>query len=136
MNYNNLGIMKMMQVRMHYLAERQDVIAHNIANMDTPGYKPHDLPKLNFDRAVKGAMSKLKIRATSDSHITQPPRNDPDFRAEEQEKFYETTPVENSVVLEEQMAKMSENNIDYQTTIAMYRKTTAMFMTALGKGGS
>ena len=47
---------------------------------------------------------------------------------------FETTPTGNSVVLEEQMIKAAENQMDYQTVTGLYSKSIGMLRIALGKG--
>ena len=48
---------------------------------------------------------------------------------------YEVTPDANSVVLEEQMMKVTENQMDYQTVASLYTKGLGLIRTALSRGG-
>lgn len=132
MDYSQINIMSMMKTKMAYLAERQDVLAKNIANIDTPGARAYDVKKPNFDRMMQEA-KRLRIRATSASHITEPARKPPEFKVKEQRETYETTPVENAIVLEEQMMKVAETQMEHQKITNLYNKTTALFKTAIGK---
>ena len=50
---------------------------------------------------------------------------------ETQRKTHETTPVENSIALEEQMAKLNQNQHEYMLTTNLYNKTAGMFRTAI-----
>ncbi len=131
MDYSNIRLMSLMQVKMAYLAENQDVLSQNIANSDTPGFAPKQLKKLDFKRLALIEARRLKMRATSAEHLTgtKPVK---DFREEEQRKTYETTPVDNAVALEEQMARMADNKAQYDMTINLYRKTAQLFKTAIG----
>jgi flagellar basal-body rod protein FlgB len=133
MDYSGINIMRMMQVKLGYLSERQDVLAGNIANIDTPGARAKDLKKLDFERLAMAESRRLRIRATSGSHITEPARKRTEFRAEEQRKTYETTPVKNAIVLEEQMMKIAETQMQHQKIVNLYNKTADMFNTAIGK---
>ena len=54
------------------------------------------------------------------------------YRMEDQRKTFETTPVENNIALEEQIASMSENKGSYEMTVNLYKKTADMFKTAIG----
>lgn len=136
MDFNAIAMRQMMQTRMGYLAERQDVLSQNIANSDTPGYAPRDLKDLDFRRVAAALSRKVKMRATNPTHILDPKLKSPAFKSEEARHTFETDPVENAVVLEEQMAKMSETSFNYQATINLYRKNNEMFKTAIGRGGS
>lgn len=53
-------------------AQRQALLASNIANADTPGYQAKDL---NFSEAMQDAMQRLPgpaLQATSTKHVTMP----------------------------------------------------------------
>lgn len=132
MDYGKLTLFQMMQTKMGYLSERQDVLSQNVANLDTPGFKPRDLKKLDFKRMAMMHSNKLKMRVTSDSHSTGTPKMPATYRDEKMRKTYETTPVENAVVLEEQMAKIAETQMQFQEVTNLYKKTTSMFKTAIG----
>ncbi len=132
MDYGSLNIFQLMKTKMAYLSERQDVLAGNIANIDTPGARAKDLKKLDFSRLALIEAKRLRIRATSPNHITEPARKKGDFRVETSRKTFETTPVKNSIVLEEQMAKIAHNQLEYQTVTNLYSKVTSMFKTAIG----
>ncbi|RJF87126.1 hypothetical protein D3874_08880 [Oleomonas cavernae] len=49
---------------------------------------------------------------------------------------FETTPSGNAVVLEEEMARLAETKMDYDTITGIYRKQVSMLKTALGRGQS
>jgi flagellar basal-body rod protein FlgB len=136
MDYAQIKLMQMMEVKMAYLSERQDTLSQNIANVDTPGYKPKQLRELDFERMALAEARRLKMRASTAGSSLAGTRPTRDFRFETQRKTYETTPVENSVSLEEQMAKVAHNQLEYMTVTNLYGKTSGMFKTALGQGGS
>jgi len=132
MDFNKLNMMQMLQTKMGYLSERQDILSKNIANVDTPGYKARDLKELDFKRMVAVHTTKLKMRLTSPAHGTGFPKLPAEFRDEKTRKTFETTPVKNNVVIEEQMAKVAETNLEYQKITNLYNKTTQIFKTAIG----
>ena len=45
-----LDIFQALVRRMQWLGQRQNVLAQNIANTDTPGYRPQDLKHGPFER--------------------------------------------------------------------------------------
>lgn len=124
--------MRMMSVKMGYLSERQDVLSHNVANIDTPGYQARDLKELDFKRMAAMQSTKLRMRMTSESHATGFPKIPDDYRDEEIKRTFETTPVKNNVVLEEQMAKVAETQLEFQMVTNLYKKTTGLFKAAIG----
>ncbi len=132
MDFGKLTLMRMMSVKMGYLSERQDILSQNIANVDTPGYQARDLKELDFKRMAAMQSTKLKMRTNSHLHVNGFPKIPDDYRDEKMRKTYETTPVENNVVAEEQMAKVAETQMEYQMVTNLYKKTTSLFKTAIG----
>ena len=43
MTTQDIGLFKALGAKMDYLGQRQRVIAQNVANADTPNYRPNDL---------------------------------------------------------------------------------------------
>lgn len=133
MDYSGITLFKMMKAKMSYHSERQDILSRNVANIDTPGYQPKDLKPLDFHRLAMIESRRLRVRATNPKHITSNTKTgEANFRSDKMRKTYETTPVENSVVLEEQMMKVAENQMEYQKVTNLYSKMTGMFKTAIG----
>ena len=60
---------------------------------------------------------------------------DNEFVRQKLRKPYEVAPTGNSVVLEEQVLKVSETAGDHRLMTNLYRKHIAMFKMALGRGG-
>lgn len=133
MDYGKLTLFNMMQTKMAYLSERQDILSQNVANADTPGYKARDLKPLNFEHLAMMEAHRLHMRQTSALHLRSKPTLDDEFRSEKSRKTFETTPVKNNVALEEQMAKVNETAMNYQETTNLYTKTAAMFKKAIGE---
>ncbi len=50
MAITDLPMLAMLRTRMQWNQARQTVIAENVANADTPGFKPRDLAELRFDK--------------------------------------------------------------------------------------
>lgn len=133
MDVSKAGLFGMMQQRMRYLSERQAVIAQNIANADTPKYRPQDLKPLDF-RVMMSASGGLAPHTTHPSHMGLDSKHG-SFHKQSQEHVYEVSPSGNAVVLEEQALKLSATQLDYQTTTSMYRKYMELLRMAAGHGG-
>lgn len=134
MDFNKLTLFGLMKGQMGWLSRRQEVLAQNIANADTPGYKAKDLKSFNFQDMVKSQKMRLNAVTTSPMHMEGARRSTSSFAVEENRNPYETSPDGNSVVLEEQMAMVGENQAQFQLTSELYRKHIAMIKTAIGKG--
>lgn len=123
----------MMQKKMAYDTERQQILSQNIANIDTPYYQPKDLAPLSFDDVLNGHQKKLPMARTSPTHSDGVSYGLPEYPPEKREKNFEIKPVKNAVNVEEQMMNMSSNSFDYKSTTMLYRKTADLFKTAIGK---
>jgi len=66
MDLNEIPLFRALGQRMSWLTRRQEVLAQNIANADTPGYVPRDLDPLDFDALVRGSSKRLSAASTSD----------------------------------------------------------------------
>lgn len=128
---NNL--LRLMSDKMAYLSQRQAVLAQNIANSDTPGYKARDLAPFEFKDALKQAADS-GMSATNPGHII--PASMAGVNAKTRlMKSVETLPSGNSVELEEQAMQVSQTAIDYQWTAATYKKVSGWVKLALGRKG-
>lgn len=137
MDIADLPAFSVLREKMTFLAERQKVLAQNVANASTPGYVPKDLNKDGFNKALA---SQLKVREeggvavarTSGKHIDMnATRNlSGDFRAKATPDT-DVTLDGNAVVLEDQMMKVSETRGEYETMVAIYQRALGMMRTAI-----
>lgn len=135
MSIQNIGLFKAIGAKIDYLDARQKVIAQNIANADTPGYRPSDLTPIDFGQVLKdldGEKMSTRIDVTNPLHMPEPGVV-ASSRSDEQKKTYEVAPAENSVILEEQMLKATQNQVDFNLAINLYQKNLNMIRTALGR---
>lgn len=136
MDLQNLTLFRMTKTRMDWLAQRQKVLAQNIANANTPDYKAKDLREVDFSREIKAAMEPtVPVRLTNSAHIagTLPDRGP--FRLDTERKPFEESIDGNQVVLEEQMQKIGSNSGQYDLALNLFKKNLTMLKTALGKRG-
>ncbi len=133
MALGDIGIFSALKTKMQWHQSRQRVLAENVANADTPGYRAKDLRKINFASALASATSpSVGVARTNAKHIegTALPSNGP-FR-NDNAKGWETTPSGNGVILEEQMMKVTENQMEYQSAASLYSKSVTLLKIALG----
>lgn len=136
MDINDLALFKMARNRMDYVAQRQKVLAENVANANTPGYRAKDLREPNFKKMALDAMdTSPKPAVTHPNHIQASlPERGP-FREITERKTFETSIDGNKVVLEEQVEKMARGRGQYTLAVNLFKKNMQMLKTALGKGG-
>lgn len=132
MDLDKLGLFKLMARRMNWLTQRQEVLSQNIANADTPKYKPNDLKPFTFQDALTDE-HRVEMTATNPAHLTGT-RATTDNKSRRQRDPYETKPDGNAVVLEEQMMKVGQTSQDYDTVLSLYKKQLGMIQTAV-RGG-
>ena len=54
MDTQGVSLLGALQSRMGWLSDRQKLVAENVANGSTPGYKPKDLTPQDFSALVAG----------------------------------------------------------------------------------
>ena len=137
MTTENLGLFQAMGSKMQYLEQRHRVIAQNVANSDTPGYEPRDLKPVDFSVVMKKVTKSSHVTpvTTQAGHMT-PGGDIRDPQQRDQRQVYEVAPAGNAVILEEQMLKSSENNMDYNLMTTLYQKHVGLIRAALGTGSN
>lgn len=130
MDLGGIPLFAMLRSRLGYLSERERVIAENVSNSDTPGFRPQDLKPFSFQAKMNAAMSAAGGQAvTQPGHMTAPSAHRPGAKAE-RVRDTETTLDGNSVVLEDQMLKMTEARMNYDAAIGFYQKSLNMLRLA------
>lgn len=139
MDFSKLPLFTAMTRRMTWLGQRQQVLAQNIANADTPGYGAQDLKEPSFNDLLRGSSTtgaggaKLMMASTQPGHLggAHPAKPKAETSPDSEKKT-----SGNTVVLEDQMMKVSKTAMDFQLTTNLYRKHLNMIKTALGRGGA
>lgn len=134
MTTGTIGLFKAMTAKMGYLDQRQQVIAQNVANADTPGYRPHDLTKVDFGRVLQEATGGKVLRpeVTHERHMPAAGEvENPDER--ERKMTYEVAPAGNAVIIEEQMINAAKTTMDYNLMTTLYQKNIGMIRMAIGQ---
>lgn len=153
MDLDKIGLLKAITRRMDWLGERQRVLAENVANADTPNYKPRDLKQISFGELLRGSQlgggmapagvggggtassSAAQATATQPGHFRGVAgRGGDHWKADRATGNYETAPNGNAVNLEQQMMSITETQADHSLMSNLYRKQVGMLRKALGKG--
>lgn len=132
MSINDLPMLSAMRTKMQWHQERQKILSENVSNSDTPNFKPRDLVEPKFDPsgnvASSASGSTLPLMRTSGSHMT-PPGGSESFDVNGKVGF-QTRPAGNAVNLEDQMMKVSANQMDYAALTQLYSKSLGLLKTA------
>jgi flagellar basal-body rod protein FlgB len=135
MSINDLPILSALRTKMQWHQERQRVLSENVSNSDTPNFKPRDLiePKFDSTGAGAGSMGSMAMMRTSAAHIAPSGGGGQSF-AQDRKGSFQTRPAGNAVNLEDQMLKVSANQMDYAAVTSLYSKSLHLLKTAIGKG--
>lgn len=126
---------------MKALSQRQQVIAQNLANSETPGFKARETVAPDFAallaRGGDGGTPRVarpEVRISSGMAAMGARQPDGGSIVADSDTG-ETKPDGNNVVLEEQMLKMGQVQSDYATMTGIYRKQMGLLKSAIGRGG-
>jgi len=137
MAINDLPILSALRTKMQWHQERQRVLAENISNSNTPNFKPRDLIEPKFDNkgstaSTGGTMGSLAMMRTSSSHLAVS-GGAQTFNGDGGKSGFLTRPAGNAVNLEDQMMKVSANQMDYAAATSLYSRSLGLLKTAIGK---
>ncbi len=129
----DMSVFSLLKARLDMLGERQKVIAENVANVSTPGYVPNDVDGDAFAARMRAEMGRnagsVGMLVTNERHLAPSSggaagvtiRSAPDS---------ETTLDGNAVVVEEQMMKIAETRMDFETMVGLYQKSLGLLRMA------
>ncbi len=115
-------------------AKRHNLIAGNIANMDTIGYNPKDL---DFNKALKRAMGKKEpdfLDKTHENHLSPSDKNGLDRLNGENSEDVDIYHLD-SVNIDTEMMNLTENNIKYRATTEMLLRKMKILHYSIDEGG-
>jgi flagellar basal-body rod protein FlgB len=121
---SGIALFDLADKRLAWVDRRQSLLAQNIANADTPGWRSHDLT--SFGAALTQAVTPVM---TDPMHL---PGTNTDTAG------VKTTPGDrspdgNDVALDEQLAKVADTDATHELVTDLYAKYMSMFRTALGR---
>jgi flagellar basal-body rod protein FlgB len=131
----NITVFSLMKARLQMLGERQKVIAENVANVSTPGYVPNDIDQAGFAATLQRMSGKssgagrTQLLAPEAGHMT--PKGGASMGIHsKQSPDSESTLDGNAVVVEEQMMKIAETRMDFETMVGLYQKSLGLLRLA------
>jgi len=120
-----IGLFDLADARLAWVDRRQQVLAQNIANADTPGYKPRDVSSFaaQLDQMLAPARTDPgHLGGSEDSAQTLTPSLTPEVAVDG-----------NAVSVTDQLAKVADTSGTQELVEKLYKKYLGFFMTALGK---
>lgn len=109
-----------------YASKRQQALASNIANIDTPGYRSKDY---SFQSELGPAIEMTKTR---DKHMSAV-RDTPEARVYEVES--KEKPNGNNVDIDRELTEITKNGVEYLTLVQYLNQKIRTLRTAITDGG-
>lgn len=131
---SHISLLSALTQGMRWHQQRQSLLAQNVANADTPGYKGRDLKPLDFsDQFNSLALTPVSIASTGPMAIPIDAVSDGPGMDPQRQPSFEITPEGNGVTIEDEMMKVTANQMDYQTITSLYTKSLQLIKTAIGQ---
>lgn len=137
MRLDELTMLNTLSGAMRFHAERTKVLAQNVANAQTPDFVPRDIAHGDVGAALSAASvtgtrhdAGVGLVRTHGAHVSDPAAGAARFTTQLSPDS-QTNLNGNAVVIEEQMMKVSETRLAYETAVGLYNKTITMMRSAL-----
>lgn len=127
----SIPLLGLAQRRLSWVAQRERVLAENVANIDTPGYRPKDLAP--FAATLSASAAAGTLARTDPAHLSGTSGGPADAHAvTEQGRL----PDGNQVSLDKELEKIAGDDSAQQEVTAIYQSYLGLFRTALGQGNA
>jgi len=133
MPISEIPIFSMLRTRMHWHQERQRLLAENVANAETPNFRPRDLAPPTFEQGPTTPGATLALARSDPGHLGAAGFGNAGRFEPERKGNYQVRPTGNAVSLEDEMLKVAANQMDYQAATTLYGRSLGLIKTALGK---
>lgn len=117
----------MLEQVVSFTQARQGVLAGNVANLDTPGYRTRDLPVADFQGQLKEALEQRREAASAPSYASLAPSAAPradhaqrDWLAKENRDYQGMLRHDdNNSSLEEQVTEIAKNHAQHNLALSL-----------------
>ena len=127
--YQSLDLFQTAGAMARHAGQRQAVVARNIANADTPGYRAQQIAPFSD---TYGAQAAIPLRHSRPGHIAGEPAMMSPARITDAPA--EGSPNGNTVSLEEELLASVAVAREQSRALAIYRHGMTVLRTALGRG--
>jgi flagellar basal-body rod protein FlgB len=136
MSISDLPVLSALRTKMQWHQVRQRVLSENVSNTNTPNFKPRDLiaPDFGRDGSRTGQTGPLAMMGTTSGSTIQPADSVSRQFDVNSRSGFQTRPSGSAVSLEDEMMKVSANQMDYAAATSLYSKSLHLLKTAIGKG--
>ncbi len=128
-----LGDLELLEKVLDLCYLRHEIISSNISNAETPGYVPKDI---DFETALKNATSPVEavtLKVTDPRHIS--PGSEAVIRPAVVSVYSPYPSLDgNRISIEEEMARLSKNTLEYQALIKIVSKKFSELRFVINEG--
>ncbi len=124
------GPVALAERRLGWLDRRQAVLSQNVANADTPGFRPRDV--VPFPQHLAGRNG-AQLARTQPAHLG--PARPGQAGAREDRSVAEAAPDGNAVSLDREAMRIAETDTAHALAMAVHRSFAGMFRLTLGRQG-
>jgi flagellar basal-body rod protein FlgB len=124
--FNNVNRMRS---ALDYHVSRHNVVSSNIANAETPGFKP-----LELLREEEDSPNSLRMTVTNEGHVGFGNQDAADYDTRE-DRHAVAGANGNAVSLEHEMSKLAANDIRFEGAVKIVSQQLAMLKYASNDGG-
>lgn len=125
--FDRIETLRMASSLTAHASERQKLIAQNVANADTPGFRARDLGR--FAETYRSDVA-TQMRATKPQHATGLSWGG---KAQATDAGGEPAPNGNTVSVEEEMIRTAQARREFDIAVAVTRSSLSMIRTSLGR---
>jgi flagellar basal-body rod protein FlgB len=136
MELARIDLFDLAAARGQWLARRHAVLSANVANADTPGYRPLDLREPEPDQLLAEVLppAGLVLARTDGLHLGGTSAGAAAGERARPGEGWELAPAGNAVLIEEQAQKLAQTQLDHQLATGVYGKLVGLMRSALGVG--
>jgi len=125
----NIGVLNLASDLASHAYRRQELIAQNVANADTPGYKARDLSKFTVSNEFEASFG---MRKTRKEHFGTEIGSH-NSRIIQSSVLGNESPNGNSVSLEDQLVRSADVQHQHEMALGVYQKSLAILRLGLGR---
>lgn len=128
MDLTRNGPIALAESRLAWLDTRQRILSRNVANADTPGFRPSDAR--HFREVLQRRQPASALVTTNSRHIAPPGGA---ALAVQDRQVVERSRNGNAVSLDDEAIRIAETDQAHALAMGLHRKYVGLFRTALGR---
>jgi flagellar basal-body rod protein FlgB len=125
-----ISLIQLASARLGYLSDTQNMLAGNLANIDTPNFQPAGI--VAFSDYLQNSAGQGAMLQNDPNDL--PPLSDPSI-ASQAAGAAQHSPDGNAVSLDQQLVAIAKNDTEQQFAANLYQSYMGMFKTTLGTNG-